>query len=281
MNPGKIYVVATPIGNLGDMSPRGIEILSQVDLILAEDTRHSAPLLRHFQIQTQCQSFHDHNEKEKAASICEKVSNGDSVAIISDAGVPLISDPGFSLVKMAHERNLVVVPIPGACAAISAISVSGLATDKFTFEGFLPSKSSGKRKALELLLDEPRTMVFYESPRRVTETVKIMIELFGPNRQVVFARELTKLFETVVKAPLHELLTFINSDVNQIKGELVLLLEGKPKANKDDGIEALKKMLTVLLEEVSLKQAVTIAMKLTNLKRNAIYPIALSLKDQD
>jgi len=277
-SPGKIYVVATPIGNLGDMTTRAIEVLSSVDLILAEDTRHSIPLLRHFQIQTRCQAFHEHNEISVAASVCERVKQGESVAIISDAGVPLISDPGFPLVRMAHENKLPVVSIPGACAAISAISVAGLATDRFTFEGFLPAKSGAKRKVLETLLDESRTMIFYESPRRVIDTLKIMLELFGENRQAVLARELTKLFETVHKASLPELLHFVESDSNQVKGEIVLLLEGIQKEETDEDEEELKRILSVLLEELSVKQAVSIAMNLKNLKRNQVYPIALELK---
>lgn len=279
LNSGKIYVVATPIGNLGDMTARAIEVLNNVDLILAEDTRHSLPLLRHFQIQTRCQAFHEHNETSVAEAICKRVAKGESVAIISDAGVPLISDPGFPLVRMAHEQHLPVVTIPGACAAISAISVAGLATDRFSFEGFLPAKSGGKRKVLEALLGEPRTMIFYESPRRVIDTLSIMVELFGGDRQAVLARELTKLFETVHKAPLHELLDFVESDSNQVKGEIVLLLEGKQKEDSDADAKDLTRILSVLLEEVSLKQAVSIAMKLKGLKRNQVYPLALSLKD--
>ncbi len=276
---GKIYVVATPIGNLGDMTARAIEVLNQVDLILAEDTRHSLPLLQHFQIQTRCQAFHEHNEKAVAESICNRVAQGESVAIISDAGVPLISDPGFPLVRLAHERGLPVLAIPGACAAISAISVAGLATDRFSFEGFLPAKPGGKRKVLGALLNEPRTMIFYESPRRVIDTLKIMIELFGTERKAVLARELTKLFETVRNAPLDELLAFVESDSNQVKGEIVLLLEGKVKEETDEDHEELKRVLAVLLNEVSLKQAVVITMKLKGLKRNQVYPVALEVKE--
>ena len=280
-SPGKIYVVATPIGNLGDMTARAIEVLNKVDLILAEDTRHSLPLLRHFQIQTQCQAFHEHNEKSVAESICTRVKKGESVALISDAGVPLISDPGFPLVRMAHEQSIDVVPLPGACAAISAVSVAGLATDRFSFEGFLPAKAAAKRKVLEVLLDEPRTMIFYESPRRVVETLSIMCDVFGNDRRAVLARELTKLFETVRNLPLKELLAFVESDANQIKGEIVLLLEGKTKIDVDETEAEIKKILSVLLEEVSLKQAVSITMKLKGLKRNQVYPLALALKENN
>lgn len=276
---GKIHVVATPIGNLGDMTARAIDVLKQVDLILAEDTRHSLPLLRHFQIHTKCQAFHEHNEKSVAESVCDRVAQGESVAIISDAGVPLISDPGFALVRLAHERQIPVRAVPGACAAISAISVAGLATDRFTFEGFLPAKPASKRKALEALALESRTMIFYESPRRLIDTLTVMLELFGAERQAVLARELTKLFETVRKAALIDLLEFVESDGNQEKGEIVLLLEGKTHEKTDESEDELKHLLAVLLEEVSLKQAVSIVMKLKNLKRNQVYPLALHVKE--
>jgi len=278
MSMGSLYVVATPIGNLGDMSARAIETLKNVDVILAEDTRHSAPLLRHFQIQTQCQAFHEHNEKEKAEVICQRVLDGQNVAIISDAGVPLISDPGFSLVRLAHEHGIPIVPIPGACAAITAISASGLPTDRFNFEGFLPAKRGPKERALLALANEQRTLIFYESPRRVVETLEIMRKIFGGERQVVIARELTKLFETIKKLPINDMLDFVSHDPNQVKGEIVLLVEGKPKQDDDEQDEALKKLLTILLDDVPLKQAVALAMKITDAKRNKVYPLALAIK---
>jgi len=279
-NFGKIYVVATPIGNLGDMSPRAVEVLKAVDLVLAEDTRHSLPLLRHFLIQTRCQAFHEHNEKQMADKLCDRVQQGESIAIISDAGVPLISDPGFPLVKTAHERGIQVVPIPGACAAISAISVSGLATDRFCFEGFLPAKRSARQTTLKALKSETRTLVFYESPRRLIDTLEDMQEVFGENRPVVLARELTKLFETVIKAPVAELLVLVKSDENQCKGEIVLLLEGAPESEEATQSIDLENMLQVLMDELPLKQAVNIATKLSGLKRNQVYSQALTMKKQ-
>jgi len=278
---GKIYVVATPIGNLADMSERAIETLKSVDLILAEDTRHSLPLLRYFQIQTQCQAFHEHNEKAMAERFCQQVIAGESVAIISDAGVPLISDPGFPLVKLAHEYKIKVEPIPGACAAITALSASGLATDRFSFEGFLPAKSSARKKVLQELEDESRTLIFYESPRRVLDSLSDMCEVLGSEREVVLARELTKLFETIYKAPLAKLLEFVEQDENQRKGEIVLLVAGKPAvADAQEVSLNVEKVLRILLAELPLKQAVSLASKLTEQKKNQVYQIALTLKDQ-
>jgi len=279
--PGKIYVVATPIGNLADMTVRAIETLKSVDLILAEDTRHSVPLLRHFQIQTQCQAFHEHNEKMMAERVCQRVIEGESIAIISDAGVPLISDPGFPLVKLAHEYHIKVEPIPGPCAAITALSASGLATDRFSFEGFLPAKSSARKKVLQALDDEPRTLIFYESPRRVLDTLSDMLEIMGEEREVVLARELTKLFETIYKAPLAELLNFVEQDENQRKGEIVLLVAGKPPVIDADEVSLnLENVLNILLNDLPLKQAVSLASKLTGLKKNQVYQKALALKEQ-
>lgn len=280
-NSGKIYVVATPIGNLGDMSARAIETLKSVDLILAEDTRHSIPLLRHFQIQTKCQAFHEHNEKAMAERYCQRVLDGESFAIISDAGVPLISDPGFPLVKMAKELSIKVEPIPGACAAITALSASGLAPDRFCFEGFLPAKSGARKKVLLNLVREPRTLIFYESPRRVLDTLADMVEIMGGDREVVLARELTKMFETIHKTTLSQMLEFVNGDENQRKGEIVLLLAGKPALNEAEEVNVnIEKVLRVLLAELPLKQAVSLASQLTGQKKNQVYQQALILKDE-
>jgi len=276
---GKLYVVATPIGNLGDMSPRAIETLQSVDLILAEDTRHSGPLLHNFQIQTKCQAFHEHNEKEISERLCQRVLQGESIAIISDAGVPLISDPGFPLVRLAHQYNIPVLSVPGACAAISALSVSGLPTDRFSFEGFLPSKRSARQRILKELIKEPRTMVFYEAPRRLIDTLEDMQSIFGSERRVVLARELTKLFETVRNAPLNELLDFVKSDDNQRKGECVLLLEGAEiEVTETISVES-SALLRILLDELPVKQSVAIAVKITGMNKNHLYQQALELKE--
>lgn len=279
---GKIVIVATPIGNLGDMSERSVEALKSVNLILAEDTRHSLPLLQHFQISTRCIAFHEHNEKQMAERLCQQVLAGDSLAIISDAGVPLISDPGFSLVKLAHELHIRVEPIPGACAAITGLSASGLSTNRFSFEGFLPAKSSGRKKALQALLHEPRTMIFYESPRRVLDTLSDMVEIFGATREAALARELTKLFETIHKAPLSRLLTFVQQDENQRRGEIVLLLEGQKTVVENDEVSLSKyEVLKRLMMELPLKQAVSLASTLTGEKKNSVYEKALKIKNEE
>jgi len=279
-NSGQIFVVATPIGNLGDMSPRAVETLQGVDLILAEDTRHSIPFLQQFQIQTKCQAFHEHNEREISEQLCQRVLAGESLALISDAGVPLISDPGFPLVRLAHQYHIPVVSIPGACALISALSVSGLATDRFSFEGFLPAKRVARQKILKALVKEPRTIVFYEAPRRLLDTLQDMVEIYGHERRAVLARELTKLFETVRNLPLGELLEFVQADENQRKGECVLLLEGVIVEESDtDSIES-EELLRVLLAELPVKQAVALAVKITGAHRNQLYQMALQIKDE-
>ncbi len=215
---GTLYVVATPIGNLGDMTARAIAVLQQVDLIAAEDTRHSGPLLQHFGITTACIACHDHNERQIAAGLVERIQSGESVALISDAGTPLISDPGYLLVRTAREAGVPVVPVPGASAMIAALSVSGLPSDRFSFEGFLPAKSSARRQRLQALADEGGTLIFYESTHRIEESLADMAEVFGPERYAVIAREITKRFETVHGDTLQNLIAWIAADANQTKG---------------------------------------------------------------
>jgi len=278
---GQLYVVATPIGNLADMSPRAVEVLQTVDLILAEDTRHSAPLLRHFQINTQCKSFHEHNENQIAASVCQQILDGRSIALISDAGTPLISDPGFPLIKLAHEQGIKVLTIPGPCAAVAAIAASGLAVDKFSFEGFLPHKSEARKKVLKGLLKESRTLIFYESPHRIQATISDMAEVFGGERKAVLARELTKLFETILNGNLSELVDIIGDDPNQRKGEMVIIVEGVDTALSESAEVELETMLKVLMEELPLKKAVSTAVKLSGQKKNYVYQLALGLQKGD
>lgn len=281
-NSGIIYVVATPIGNLSDMTERAIETLKKVDLILAEDTRHSLPLLRHFQIQTKCHAFHDHNEKVMTERYCQQVLSGESIAIISDAGVPLISDPGFPLVRLAHDHHIKVVSIPGACAAITALSASGIPTDRFCFEGFLPAKSAARKKVLQALATEPRTLIFYESPRRVVDTLTDMLAVMGAEREAVLARELTKLFETIHKAPLVDLLDFVMQDENQRRGEIVLILAGNQAEPENDDVKiSAASALQLLMKELPLKQAVSLTSQLTGEKKNVVYQKALAIKDND
>ncbi|HAO24087.1 MAG TPA: 16S rRNA (cytidine(1402)-2'-O)-methyltransferase, partial [Methylophaga sp.] len=212
-----LYIVATPIGNLADISARAIDVLSSVDLIAAEDTRHSKFLLQHHGIETSTISLHEHNEQQRSELLLSKIVDGNSIALISDAGTPLISDPGFRLVNMAREKGIKVVPIPGACAVITALSASGLSAERFTFEGFLPPKVTARRQALEKLVSEPRTMIFYESPKRMVGCLQDMLAVFGGERKACLARELTKMFETIVTLPLAELVEIVIMDTNHQK----------------------------------------------------------------
>ncbi len=216
-----LYIVPTPIGNLGDITQRALDVLAQVDVIAAEDTRHTGKLLAHFNIQTKTFALHDHNEQHKAQALVDKLLSGQSIALVSDAGTPLISDPGYHLVNQCRQAGVKVVPLPGACAVITALSASGLPSDRFSFEGFLPAKSKGRKdKFLEIAKVE-RTCIFYESPHRINESLQDMLEILGPDRQVVLARELTKTFETIQGLPLGELIEWINQDENRKRGEMV------------------------------------------------------------
>lgn len=276
---GTLYIVATPIGNLGDMSARAIATLQQVDLIAAEDTRHSGPLLQHFGITTPCSACHDHNEREIAAGLVARIIAGESVALISDAGTPLISDPGYHLVRTAREAGVSVVPVPGASALIAALSVSGLPSDRFCFEGFLPAKSSARRQKLQTLADESGTLIFYESTHRIEECLADMAAVFGPERYVVIAREITKRFETVHGDTLEGLIAWIAADVNQTRGEFVVMVHGAaaPEAGIIDA-EA-ERVLRLLLEELPVKQAAALAARIAGVKKNALYQFALGVAE--
>lgn len=274
---GQLFVVATPIGNLGDMVPRAVEVLQMADVIAAEDTRHSRRLLDHFGIDKPLMAYHDHSGGAKVDGLLKALLDGRNVALISDAGTPLISDPGFRLVKEAREQGVQVVPIPGPCAAVAALSVAGLPTDRFSFEGFLPAKTVGRRKQLELLLNETRTMVFYEAPHRVLETLQDMAEVFGGDRSAVLARELTKAFETLIAQPLNELVSIVEADSNQQRGEIVLVVAGADQQLSADE-ERQQEVLQVLLEELPVKQASTIAAKLTGGNKKVLYKMAVELK---
>lgn len=276
---GTIYIVSTPIGNLGDMSARAIEVLKSVDLVLAEDTRHSRPLLQNFGITTHCIAFHEHNERDKADEICQQVLQGKSVALISDAGTPLVSDPGFHLTRRAHELGVSVSPIPGVTAAMAALSASGLPSDRFVFEGFLSPKQKARTDKLKSLSRESRTLIFYESPRRVLETLQDMVVAFGADRQIVLARELTKMHETIVSKPLSDMLEFVEQDANQQRGEIVLVVAGAPEVETDMVEQDVESILSVLIEELPQKQAAAIAAKLTGRKKNEMYALALKLKE--
>lgn len=274
-----LYIVATPIGNLADISARAIEVLSSVDLIAAEDTRHSKHLLQHHGIETPTISLHEHNEQQRSELLLTKIADGNSIALISDAGTPLISDPGFRLVNMAREQGVEVIPIPGACAVITALSASGLSAERFAFEGFLPPKATARRQVLEKLVNEPRTMIFYESPKRMVASLQDMLSVFGGERKACLARELTKMFETIVTLPLAELVEVVISDANHQKGEIVLLIEGQSTVTDIDEAEQLR-VLNILLKEMPLKQAASITASILGIKKNKAYDMALKLQQK-
>jgi 16S rRNA (cytidine1402-2'-O)-methyltransferase len=277
-NAGTLYVVATPIGNLEDMTPRAIRILSEVDLIAAEDTRHSGKLLKYFGIEAKTEALHEHNERSQVPRLIEILQAGKSIAFITDAGTPLVSDPGFHLVRSARQAGLTVIPVPGACAAIAALSAAGLPSDRFVFEGFPPAKSAARRAVFEKLREEARTLIFYESPHRILESLQEMTEIFGPGREAVLARELTKQFETVRSGTLTELSEWVNHDPHQQLGEFVILIHGVPRAEREAVDEEAERILRILLEELPVSQAVALAAKIAGLKKNRLYEYALALK---
>lgn len=276
--PGILYLVATPIGNLRDFTFRAVDVLQQVDLIACEDTRHSRPLLDHYGISTSTVPFHEHNEDSAAPRLIERLLRGESIALISDAGTPLISDPGFPLVRSARSAGIRVVPVPGACALVAALSASGLPTDRFAFEGFLPRKSSARKASLENLSNDARTLIFYESSHRVLESVADIAAIFPSERRLVIARELTKLFETIVDTQVGEAISFLESDPNRQKGEFVLVLEGAPEFGRAEGLAAEEeRILRILLEDCSVKTAVSLTVKITGARREMVYRTALRL----
>jgi len=277
---GALYVVATPIGNLQDLSRRALDVLGSVDLILAEDTRHSAKLLAHYGIGTACRSFHEHNETHQVARVVERIAAGERVALISDAGTPLISDPGFRLVAALREAGHAVIPIPGASAVITALSVAGLPTDRFCFEGFLPPKASARRRHLQALSTEQRTVVFYESPRRVKQTLADLLTEFGRDRRAAVARELTKIHESVLSGTLAELQRWMEEHEEQCRGEFVIVVAGAAPAQEEDDDTAdvsIRDLLRLLVEELPVKRAVAVAARITGGKRNALYRQAIAL----
>ena len=280
--PGTLYVVATPIGNLGDMTARGADILRQVAVIACEDTRHSAVLLHHLGIPANTVALHDFNEEKAAGLLLSRLAAGEDVALISDAGTPLISDPGFRLVRGAHERGFCVRSVPGASALIAALSVSGLPTDRFSFEGFPPAKPAARLRLFEALKLEPRTLIFYESAHRVTACVADMETVFGPTRPATVARELTKRFESVYCASLTLLRQWLDTDHDRLRGEFVILVGGA--AEEDLRMHRQAKghaLLDMLRPYVPTAQAVAIAHNITQAERNDLYQYALLHKETD
>lgn len=278
---GTLFVVATPIGNLDDLSARALKVLGDVALIAAEDTRHSARLMQHFGIGTPLAACHEHNERDEGNRFIERLLAGDDVALISDAGTPLISDPGYHLVRQARAAGVRVVPVPGACALIAALSAAGLPSDRFVFEGFLPAKSVGRRARLERVREEPRTLIFYEAPHRILECLQDMREVFGGERQALLARELTKTFETLQGMPLEQLCEWVAGDANQQRGECVVLVAGwqAPEDEAAVNVEALR-VLDLLLAEMPLKRAAALAAQITGVRKNLLYQAALE-RQQD
>jgi len=274
-----LYIVATPIGNLSDMSQRAIEVLKEADVIAAEDTRHSGILLQHFSIKTPQISLHDHNELQRSEVLLTRLQQGESIALVSDAGTPLISDPGYKLVSLVREHNIPVIPIPGCCAVIAALSASGLPSDRFTFEGFLPPKQGARQQVLSALVDDSRTLIFYDSPRRVQGTLDDMVSIFGADRKACIAREITKLHETIATKPLGELVDWIQQDDKQKKGECVLLLEGC-RQQTDSSETEINRVLSLLLKELPVKKAAAITASLLEVSKNTAYDMALKLQQK-
>ncbi|MCK9047806.1 16S rRNA (cytidine(1402)-2'-O)-methyltransferase [Haemophilus influenzae] len=274
---GILYIVATPIGNLQDITQRALETFVQVDLIAAEDTRHSGLLLSHYGIKKPFFALHDHNEQEKAHILVEKLKQGSNIALISDAGTPLISDPGFHLVRQCREAGIQVVPLPGACAAITALCASGIASDRFCFEGFLPAKSKARKDKLENIAEEDRTLIFYESTHRILDTLEDMQSVLGEERYMVLAREMTKTWETITGNTIKNLREWLLEDPNRTKGEMVLIVEGKPKSDNNDEISPQAvKALELIAEELPLKKAAAIVAELYGYKKNALYQFGLA-----
>jgi len=273
---GSLYVVATPIGNLDDISTRALTILRSVALIAAEDTRHSARLMQHFGICTPLAACHEHNERDQGGRFLARLLAGDDVALISDAGTPLISDPGYHLVRQARAAGIAVVPVPGACALIAALSAAGLPSDRFIFEGFLPAKAAGRRARLEQVKEEPRTLIFYEAPHRILECLQDMQSVFGDERPALLARELTKTFETLKGMPLAELAGWVAADSNQQRGECVVLVAGWQAPEGDEAVSAeAMRVLNLLLAEMPLKRAAALAAEITGVRKNLLYQVAL------
>lgn len=275
-NYGILYIVATPIGNLNDITQRALNTFTSVDLIAAEDTRHSGLLLSHYGIKKPFFALHDHNEQQKAVVLVEKLTKGENIALISDAGTPLISDPGFHLVRHCRQAGIKVVPVPGACAAITALCASGIASDSFCFEGFLPAKTKSRCDKLTELENESRTLIFYESTHRILDTLSDMQKIFGAERYVVMAREITKTWETIHGEQLGNLIEWLNEDSNRIKGEIVLIVEGKPKDNKTELSSQSLKLLALLCQELPLKKAASIVAETFGYKKNALYQYGLN-----
>lgn len=273
-----LYVVATPIGNVADISCRALVVLSKVDAIACEDTRNTAQLLKHLGVVKPLIAAHQHNENEVAQKIIQRLQQGERIALVSDAGTPAVSDPGARIVNAVRDAGLKVVPLPGASAVIAALSASGMVNDQFYFVGFLPSKAGQRESVLATLKTIPATLVFYEAPHRITEMIAALTALFSPTRKIVFARELTKLFEEIHRCDLAAATQWLEDDPHRQKGEYVVLLEGATTDQDAERREA-KRVLTILLQGCSVKQASALAAQITGQKKNALYQMALDMQD--
>ena len=274
---GCLYLVSTPIGNLADITYRAEETLKTVDAVGAEDTRHSKKLLQHLGIDTPMFALHEHNEKQKTESIIQRLKLGEAIALISDAGTPLISDPGFTLVRDARKAGVRVIPVPGASSILAALTCSGLPTDRFVFEGFLPSKKTGRKKLLLSFEREKRTVVFFEAPHRLLESLKDCSEILGGFRDAVVCRELTKTWETFIDGSLDEIVEKVSADANQCKGEIVIIVSGYKQEMQID--EEVLKMLDLLLEALPLKKAAVIVAKFFGINKNTVYQAGIDRKN--
>ncbi len=272
-----LYIVATPIGNLGDITRRAVQVLSDVDIICAEDTRHTRQLLHHLGIDNTLLSLHEHNERERTAMLIDKLQAGQRIALVSDAGTPAISDPGYVLVREVRAAGLAVSPVPGASAVIAALSAAGIATHSFIFDGFLPAKSSARRARYADYLREPRTVVVYESTHRIQASLQDLLAELGAQRPIAIARELTKRFETIISGSAQEVLDQVMADPQQRKGEFVVLIEGVQALAADE--QAILTVLKPLLEELPPKQAASLSAKITGCNKKTAYNLALSLKN--
>lgn len=276
---GILYIVATPIGNLQDITQRALSVFEEVDLIAAEDTRHSGLLLSHYGIKKPFFALHDHNEQQKADVLVEKLQQGLNIALISDAGTPLISDPGFHLVRKCRQADIKVVPLPGACAAVTALCASGIASDRFCFEGFLPAKSKARQDKLKNLEKEDRTLIFYESTHRILDSLADIEAVFGKERYVVLAREITKTWESIQGDEVATLRQWLAEDPNRTKGEMVLIVEGAQIAEQQEISPQAVKALKLIAAELPLKKAAAIVAELYGYKKNALYQFGLEQLD--
>lgn len=281
MEQGTLYIVATPIGNTADITARALEVLAAVDLVAAEDTRHSGKLLKNLGIETVLKAYHDFSDAGAEKYLLGLLGAGKSIALISDAGTPLIADPGYRLVRAARDAGFSVLPIPGPSALLAAISVSGLPTDRFTFEGFLPAKDSARNKQLSLLKDEERTLIFYEAPHRLRQSLQSLHDIFGGERLVFIAREMTKRFEEHFSGDLRQSLAWLNSNDNAERGELVLVVAGRTRQEETDAsMSDAMRLFALLRKDLSLKRAVAVSAEFCGVRKNELYERALAEEGQ-